>query len=121
MKHNPKDSGIDKDVSPFLLSERLTNEWPGTKSSHKARVCTYRLNARTIEIIKRAPGLYFWKYPEVPEDIAFYTKGGEVWLGSVAHEKIGWLNTAAVEVSTLKDICAFLFANGIINNQYVPE
>lgn len=113
------DREIAKELSHFLLSERLTNQWPGTTSNHAARVCTYGLNAQTIRIIMRASGLYGWRHPELPEDIALYNKGGAVWLGSVAHERIGWLNTAAVEASTLNDICAFLFANGAINRQYV--
>lgn len=106
-------------LNPFLFSDISTNKWPGTEIlSGSAEVCTYKLNRETVKLIKRAKRLYQWEAPDFPEDISFYTRDNEVWLGSVAHEHMGWLNTAAIDASELENICAFLYGNGIINKKY---
>jgi len=110
---------IAVNLNPFLISNISTNKWPGTEIlSGTAEVCTYKLTQETVQIIKRAKRLYQWEAPGLPEDIAFYTKDGEVWFGSVAHERMGWLNTAAIDPSELENICEFLYNNGIINKKY---
>jgi hypothetical protein len=117
--HDRQKNEIAIKLNPFLLSDISTNKWPGTEIfSGTANVCTYKLDQETVEIIKSAKSLYQWKAPNFPEDIAFYTKSGEVWMGSVAHEHMGWLNTKAIEVADFKEIMKFLYGNGIINKEY---
>lgn len=52
-------------------------------------------NAHALAVLKAAPGLYAWQAPDRPEDLAFYDAGGEVWLGSVAYERMAFFGPAA--------------------------
>jgi hypothetical protein len=114
-----QENEIARRLNPFLVSDIFTNKWPGTEIfSGSANVCAYKLNQETANVIKAVKSLYQWEAPDFPEDIAFYTKGGEVWLGSVAHEHMGWLNTESIATTELKNIVAFLYNNGIINKKY---
>ncbi len=74
-----------------LIKEDRTDEWPGTKLlGHMATVRHYQITDRTVAILDRAPGLYAWQAPVLPEDLIFYEGDGSVWLGSIAHEKDAW-------------------------------
>ena len=47
-------------------------------------------------------GLYGWKSPKFPEDLAVYRKDGSVLLGTVAHEQIGWMNLSLQEAADVR-------------------
>ncbi len=114
-----EENEISRKLAPFIVSDKTMNKWPGTEIfSGSANVCTYQLNQETANIIKLAKRLYQWEAPEFPEDLAFYIKSGEVWLGSVAHEHMGWLNTASISSPELENMLSFLYSNGIINKKY---
>jgi hypothetical protein len=115
-----RENGIANKLEPFLLSDTTTNKWPGTEIfSSSANVCFYELTPETADVLKIAKRLYQWEAPDFPEDLAFYAKNGEIWLGSVAHEHMGWINTASIAIPELESILSFLFENGVINKKYV--
>jgi hypothetical protein len=85
-----------------LFAEARTDEWPGTRLiGHMATVRTYGLSANALTVLKGARGLYDWHEPSRPEDLAFYTSDGRVWLGSIAHERNGFVCAAAIDVPEL--------------------
>ncbi len=114
-----KENEIAKKLETSIISDTNTNKLPGTEIfSGKANVCTYKLNQKTAKVLTIANRLYQWEAPDYPEDLAFYNKSGQVWLGSVAHEKMGWLNTESIEELQVEEMLSFLYANGIINKKY---
>ena len=84
----------------------------------RSSICTYKLNQETAKVLTTANRLYQWEAPDYPEDLAFYNGSSEVWLGSVAHEQMGWLNTKSIDKSQLEKILSFLYGNGNINTKY---
>ena len=117
--HQKQKNVIAGKLQPFVLSEIETTKWPGTEIlSGSANLCTYKLNEETAKILKIAKRLYQWEAPNFPEDLAIYTKTEDLWLVSIAHEQIGWLNTTSIPESELKDMLSFLYSNGIIDKNY---
>ncbi|MCK6463109.1 MAG: stage III sporulation protein AH [Candidatus Pacebacteria bacterium] len=118
--HKKEENEIAKKLEPYAISNIITTKWPGTEIfSGTANLSTYKLNPETAKILKIAKSLYQWEAPDFPEDLALYLKNGELWLGSVAHEQMGWLCTENIPEPQLKDILSFLYGNGIINKQYI--
>lgn len=115
-----RENDIANKLAPFLLSHTTTNKWPGTEIfGSSANVCFHELTPETANVLKIAKRLYQWEAPDFPEDLAFYAKNGGIWLGSVAHEHMGWINTASMAVPELESMLLFLFQNGVINKKYV--
>jgi len=111
-----KENEIAGKLEPFIIADTMTSTWPGTEIfGATANVCYYRLNSETAHILKRAESLYQWEAPDFPEDLAFYVENGNIWLATVAHERMGWLYSASVPESELAALLSFLYANGIIN------
>src|SRR5678815_1525530 len=78
-------------LEPFLISNVRTDEWPGTKLiGHQAIVRHYRVSDESVKLLQRAGSLYSWLEPKLPEDLAFYSSGTEVWLASISHEHAAW-------------------------------
>ncbi len=93
LRFEPSAGKIADDLRGELLREERTDEWPGTKLMGRlATVRHYALNEHTLRILVRSPGLYGWLAPTLPEDLALYSGSGELWLGSIAHEKDSWLS-----------------------------
>ncbi len=114
-----EENEIGKKLEPFIISDIISNSWPGTELfGGKANLCEYKLNIKTSNILLSTERLYQWKAPEYPEDLAFYTKNNSVWLGSVAHEYMGWLCKDSIVKSELENLLKFLYSNGIINKKY---
>ena len=89
-------------LGPDLVSEAKTDTWPGTQLlGHLATVRTYRLSANALAVLREAAGLYDWRAPSRPEDLAFYTSDGRPWLGSIAHERAAFVYSTAIDVGEL--------------------
>ena len=89
-------------LSPYLVREARVMQWPGTQLlDDTARVRHYALSPDSLHVLRSAPGLYAWQGPGRPEDLAFYTVDGTVWLGSVAHEADAWFTAAAMAADDL--------------------
>lgn len=78
------------EIKPYVKEIRRQDEWPGTTLlGHYADVYYFDCNQELKEIlIRKTERLYEWLTPELLEDVCFL-KNGEVWLATVAHEKIG--------------------------------
>ena len=75
-----------------------TAAWPGTVlyAGELALVRFYRVTAETMAVLAGASGLYSWRAPEQPEDLAFYGEGDQVLMGSFAHERDAWFEAGMV-------------------------
>jgi len=88
-----------------LLKESKTSHWPGTTLlDGKANVTWYRLDKRSLEVLREARSLYAWLAPKRPEDLAFYRDDESCWLASVTHEELAWVID---EVSSVRELLKF--------------
>lgn len=95
--------GIENRLRPHLIREVQTNEWPGTVLAwHTAIVRHYTLNDVSRALIEEADSLYSWLAPERPEDLAFYDREGQCWLGSIAHEEVSFIPSEAIALDELR-------------------
>jgi len=95
-------TSVAKTLRRDLVSERRTNEWPGTELiGHLATVRLYRMSPSALTVLNAAVSLYAWTAPERPEDLAFYVTAGVPWLGSIAHERDAFLYRHAVDLHDL--------------------
>jgi hypothetical protein len=86
---------------PNLLGISDVSSWPGT-GDFKGTVPLWRFTmcAGLVDLLTAvAKGLYDFRSPKLPEDLAVYRADGSVLLGSVAHEHIGWMNLTADEMA----------------------
>lgn len=99
-------SGVLARLEPYLQTAEETTEWPGTQLlGHSARIYRYRLDPNSLAILlDAAPGLYAWRQPDLPEDLAVYDADGRVWLGSIAHERDAWIDVPAELVRSLGSV-----------------
>ncbi|WP_125206331.1 hypothetical protein [Capsulimonas corticalis] len=107
---------IEKELTPFRVSQKITDNWPGTIQwnvtdqqpdpiHRRYRIArpkgillrTYRVTPRSIDVLQTAGRLYAWLRPDRPEDLAFYLPDGSNFLASVAHEELAWF---------MSDICS---------------
>jgi hypothetical protein len=49
------------------------------------------MSANSMAVLAAASRLFAWVGPSRPEDLAFWTPTGHPWLGSIAHERDGFL------------------------------
>jgi hypothetical protein len=83
----PSAQAIELELSPYLLREERTSEWPGTQLlRHEAIVRHYKLCKESIRVLLKSTRLYAWLSPDLPEDLTFYMPDGIPWLTSIAHE-----------------------------------
>jgi hypothetical protein len=89
-------------LRPNLVSERYTDEWPGTQLfGHSATVRFYRMSPAAMPTLAEAERLYAWTAPERPEDLAFYVSADNPWLGSISHEQEAFVYRNAVDLQKL--------------------
>jgi len=99
----PEARGLEQNLSPYLIREEESSEWPGTRLlSGKARVCYFRLVPQSAAILRSAGSLYAWRAPGRPEDLAFYTPEGNCFLGSIAHESDAFLDSTVISTAELQ-------------------
>ena len=80
-------------LRPYLEAQWNASKWPGTELvGHQARVLRFRFAIASARILRDAVGgLYEWQHPFLPEDLAFLRDDGRTFLGSIAHEREGFL------------------------------
>lgn len=83
-----------EEIKPYIKEIRRQDEWPGTTLlGHYADVYYFYCNPELKDVlIRETDHLYQWLQPELLEDLCFF-KNGEVWLATVAHERMGVIRT----------------------------
>jgi hypothetical protein len=105
LRFNQSAQDMEKQLAPFLEKEVRSDVWPGTKLfGQYATVRFYRYAVESCSVLRMVSGLYEWRAPNLPEDLAFYKPNGQCWLGSIAHE-----TDAFLELN--EDELAFLYEN----------
>jgi hypothetical protein len=93
---------IAKILVPDLVYETTTNEWPGTQLiGGSAIVSYYNVTGRSMQVVQTVTGLYQWRSPSFPEDLAFYSSESKCWMASISHERDSWFEDESL---TLEDI-----------------
>ena len=95
-------------LQPYLVHEGPASEWPGTTFTQVLRdlpvLATYQVVDETRGLLLEPMGLYQWKGPQRPEDLALYDAAGQFWLGSTTHERLGRLSVPPDFLSRLKSV-----------------
>ena len=103
LQFTPAAAAIASELESQLVSETRGGEWPGTKLlGPSATIRVYRLNASSSSTLAKAPGLFAWRSPDRPEDLALYTSDGSPWLGSIAHEADAFMYAGAIDIEELR-------------------
>ena len=89
----------------FFIAEYVDVEYIGYGvSTYKREIKVVKLDKSLVDILKTTNGLYDWKFPNMPEDLCFYSKG-KCLLSSVAHEGLCFIYADTEEtVSAIKEI-----------------
>jgi hypothetical protein len=98
-------------LEPYLISATRSRSWPGNEMApgYTAEVFRYRLVPDAVAFLESAvQGLYGWTQLDRPEDLHILRADGSVWLGSIAHERDGWLTLTMEELSALQSEAAGL-------------
>jgi hypothetical protein len=103
MKVGPSSRDLLERLRSCLLTEERVSEWPGTcLDAVGATLRRYKLNAVSSGILRAATdSLYGWTQSGLFEDLAFWNKGGNWWLATVAHERLGYLRPEHVDLARL--------------------
>lgn len=77
------------ELAEFRIDESIQSEWPGTRLTEDfAKVYKYELNTKSLQLLcSKVNSLYSWLHPCQLEDLALINKNGDVFLGSIAHER----------------------------------
>jgi hypothetical protein len=91
--------------------ERRTDRWPGTRILESlAWVRWYAFTDESLDLLKQANQLYGWMSPDYPEDLAFYLADGRGWLGTISHEREGWVDLTALDRTLVQSLLSKLIA-----------
>lgn len=108
------DPAIGDALASHLLHEEMTSRWPGTelRGEETATLRLYQLTDFSASVLRRANRLYAWQHPAFPEDLAFYSAGRHLWLGSIAHEGDAWFDDS-VSMALVRDVMPLLNVRAI--------
>jgi hypothetical protein len=113
LQFDPTASTLAHSLEPFLVEERVTNEWPGTKLfGHQATLRLYRPTKQAIALLVEAGSLYAWLAPARPEDLAFYTAARLPWLVTISHERDAAVDDSGVDLVALREAVPTLRLRG---------
>lgn len=90
-------------LAPNLIERKRSCSWPGTVLlSEEATILRFVVNDAAVgELIAAADGLFEWKHPALPEDLALLRGDGTVIYGSICHEGDAFLDLTDEEYETL--------------------
>ena len=79
-------------------------EYMGSIFGYESEITLVDFNEEAYGFLKATGDLYNWKYPHMPEDLCFFSKG-QCWLRSIAHEKLCFIYTDDdLEIQVIKKI-----------------
>lgn len=107
-----------KELSDFLVEEKIQESWPGTDTGGDNIVYYFKLNNITKEIIKKySQGMYSWMEPMLLQDLCFLKDGRNPWIINIAHEKFSYLeNSNDDDIIKLKSIKGIQLEDILIND-----
>jgi len=83
---------------PAAAVEALASHLMGENAPGSRTVLRYRYNRDSAAVFKQlARGLYAWRQPQLPEDLALLRADGSPWLVSIARERLGYLELTPFE------------------------
>ena len=89
----------------LAVEEADTTEWPGAQLLRgSARVVKLPATPGSIELLVRlSDSLYSWQLPDLPEDLFFLRRDNSMVLGTVAHERDGFLELSDFEETQITE------------------
>jgi len=91
----PRDSG---DPAAREVLDELAPHLGSTSDASTVSIHRYMLNRESVATLKAAArGLYAWRQPKLPQDLALLRADGSPWLVSIAAEQLGYLELTPFE------------------------
>lgn len=94
-------------LEPYLLRASLEREWPGTRLGGDAvgEVRRYRLEPPLLDVVTSVTdGLYGWRPPALPQDIALLRGDGSPFLVTVTEQGWAALELGPDEEAAVRDL-----------------
>jgi len=112
-----------KRLTPFLVSVKEVDHWPGSclePSSHLSQY-TYQASFESVAELKAVSrSLSDWTNPDFPEDLYFTRQTGEVFLGTTVHDLYAWITCSYEEYEHIKKIAPTIIRNLITEDGRDP-
>ena len=92
-------------LKSVIVDVRKVTEWPGTKlqDGQSARLLRFEIVPTSIELLRmRADRLYGWRLPDLPADLCAWRADGSLLMGTIAHQRDGWLVLTEEEAERLR-------------------
>jgi hypothetical protein len=106
----PSAHAVLEALEPFLIERLSVTTWPGTDLlGSNATLHRFQANSAAFEPLRGPGRLYAWLAPQYPEDLAFYTSEGGVWLGSCAHEAFAFLDAVPHSLEEIVHLLPHLY------------
>ena len=92
MPLDPGGKVLLKEMSPSVTADQMATEWPGTRTRAPQRLVTFTLDEPAASVVSTSvQGLFDWRQPARPEDLALLLPDGKPWLSSISHEQVAWV------------------------------
>jgi hypothetical protein len=90
-------------LQPYLRETKRGSEWPGTVLfGSEATLLRFTLTEPVLqELVNATEGLYGWRQPDLPEDLALIRADGTASLASISHENDAFLELSDTEYQSL--------------------
>jgi hypothetical protein len=104
MVMSPRGAEVYRRLQPFLLSQAVVSETPGSiyVPPDTVTLRTYSLDAEAAEVIREATDkLYGWVEPDLPQDLCFL-RGSAPWLVNHAADEASCLVVSDDEAAAIE-------------------
>ncbi len=97
--------GLLVDLSQYKKSSKTVTAWPGSTlaDGYVAELETFDYDSAVAAVLLRyTRRLYDWGYPYLPDDPHWLRKDGSLWLGTIVHEEVAWLELSSAERAAIE-------------------
>ena len=104
VRGSPSERELQSVVGVSPVSIEQVTKWPGTElyAGRTAVLMRFPCEAKLLEkLVRCTDHLYGWEAPALPEDLGFTRADGSVWLGTITHEREGFMSLSLEEHSAL--------------------
>ncbi len=104
-----------RSLNPFLVYERPSLAWPGTRvlGGAMARVYKFSSTVDSLTILRQAArSIWDWLGPRYPEDLSFLRPSGRPWFISITHERDAFFKLVETELEDVERV----FGEGLVRD-----
>jgi hypothetical protein len=92
-------------LEPYLIMEEERRKTKSTSAREsEAVVRYYRVKQEAVDILKNAEHLFSWLSPDYPEELTFYSEGGEDLMWVVVNEDLAYMSKCTFTIEHVSEI-----------------